>query len=332
MRPKSISSHVMKKAILYFFVLLAVPSLIFFITGFIFYTPPKSKSLHDSMTMRIERIPHDISSLIEGKEREREKKENEQLSSAAEQLPRLNERLGNVRVSTRYEGLLAQMGSILIGSVQASDVVEGRWKELMSRNDNDPANEGMPAGSPLGAVIRERMGIIEDVLQYASSQAEITIDLLAAVAWAESKMLPYALNVEGKAYYFTSREQALKALRGIETDNVDIGLFQVNYRLWGEPMGLKKEDLLNSKVCAFIGAMILKYNLQRHKDPWVAVGRYHSGDMDRMRAYQAKVSHGLMIIRALPLISRESEGAESSGTFRERKRDPAFHSKGISDS
>jgi len=179
--------------------------------------------------------------------------------------------------------------------------------------------------------MRERMVMIEDELEYASSQVGITVDLLAAVAWAESKMLPYAINVQGKAYHFTSRERALKMLRGLKTGDVDIGLFQVNYRLWGEPLGLHKEDLLDSRVCAIMGALILRYNLQRHRDPWVAIGRYHSGDMDRMRAYQDKVSRGLIIIRTI-LSSPQEERPEFSEIIWEEHRDPALHSEGHLDS
>jgi hypothetical protein len=99
----------------------------------------------------------------------------------------------------------------------------------------------------------------------------------------------------------------------------------VNYRLWAEPLGLKKEDLLDTRVCAIMGAMILKYNLQRHRDPWVAIGRYHSGDMSRMRAYQTKVSRGLKIIRTL---SPEGEGVELSGISQGGRKKTALHSDG----
>ena len=114
-------------------------------------------------------------------------------------------------------------------------------------------------------------------------------------------------------------------LEETETGNVDIGLLQVNYRFWGEPLGLQKEDLLDSKVCAILGAMILTYNLQRHQDPWVAIGRYHSGNMKRMKAYQTKVSRGLTVIRTLSTTAPQQEATEFSGTSREIRRDPAIH-------
>jgi hypothetical protein len=312
MRPLNISSYTVKRNILRLFCFLATSFLISFIIGFILYSPPTIEAPYASITMQIKRAPEDFLVITKDKERAAEEQESEQCSSAAVRLPFLNERPKKVRMATKYNDLLTQMSSILddIGSVPVWGAMEDHWEELASAEETDPVSEDMAAGSPLEAIIRERMVMIEDDLEYASSQMGISVNLLAAVAWAESKMLPYALNVRGKAYYFTSRKQALKMLRELNTDNVDIGLLQVNYRLWGEPLGLQKEDLLNSRLCAIIGAMILTYNLQRHQDPWVAIGRYHSGNMRRMRAYQAKVSRGLMIIRILSMTAPQKEETE----------------------
>jgi hypothetical protein len=312
MRTLDISSHALGRALSFIFVLLAASLLIFFIIGFIFYKPPKIEHPHDSMTMPIERNAEEA--LPANADKEREAKENEQLALAAKLLPLLPHGVGKVRVATRYEGLLAQMDSALdgVGPVQGSDLVEDLWERFMNRNENDPIVAGIVAGVPLAVTVRDRMVMIRDELEYASAQAGIPVDLLAAVAWAETTIFPYAINLRGKTYYFTSRTQALKALKRIKTGDVDIGLFQVNYRLWAEPLGLKKEDLLDTRVCAIMGAMILKYNLQRHRDPWVAVGRYHSGDLGRMKAYQTKVSQGLGIIRTLSSGGKEVALSEMS--------------------
>lgn len=313
MRPMDILFHPIKKAILFLFVFLPASLLVFFIIGFIYYTPPEFEPPYASMTMRIERITGKVSTLTEDKKQTAEEQKSEKFLSAAVQLPLLNERPEKIRMATDYNALLAQMSSILedIGPAQISIADENSGEGPVSIEGADSYYGNMSAGSPLEAIIRERMGTIEEALEYASSQMGISMDLLAAVAWAESKMMPYALNVGGKAYYFTSKEQALRMLREIKTGNVDIGLLQVNYRLWGEPLGLQKEDLLDSKVCVITGAMILTYNLQRHRDPWVAVGRYHSGNKKRMRAYQTKVSRGLMIIRTLSLNSLKSEAPKA---------------------
>jgi hypothetical protein len=231
-----------------------------------------------------------------------------------------------VKMATEYKALLAQMSSLLedMGSGQVSYAEENGGAVISNIEEPDSVYEEMSAGFPLEAIIRERMLTVKEVLEYASSQMGISVDLLAAVAWAESKMLPYALNVRGKAYYCTSREQALRMLGEIETGNVDIGLLQVNYRLWGEPLGLQKEDLLDSKVCAVVGAMILTYNLQKHRDPWVAIGRYHSGNTKRMKAYQTKVSRGLVIIRTLSATAPQKEATELSEISWETRRDSAL--------
>ena len=328
MRALNISTYTMKRTILFLCVFPVASFIVFFITGFILYTPPNIEPPYDSITMRIERTSDKVFTVTEDKEQATEE-ERDQSSIAAVRLPLLNERPEKVRMAKKYKALLAQMSSILedMDSGQISHAEGNSGEVLASIEETDSVYEEMSAGSPLEAIIRERMVTIKEVLEYASSQMGISVDLLAAVAWTESKMLPYALNVRGKAYYFTSREQALRMLGEIETGNVDIGLLQVNYRLWGEPLGLQKEDLLDSKVCTIIGAMILTYNLQKHRDPWVAIGRYHSGNMKRMKAYQTKVSRGLMIIRTLSTTAPQKEATELSGTFREIRRDPALHRK-----
>lgn len=330
MRPLNISTYHVKRTILFLFFFPLASFIIFFVTGFIFYTPPEIESPYASVTMRIERIRGDVFALNEDKGQAVAERESERLSRTATQLPLLNEKPEKIRMATKYKALLAQMSLILkdMGSMQVTDAVENSGEGPTSIERIDSDYEEMSIGSSLEVIIRERMVTIENVLEYASSQMGLSVDLLAAVAWAESKMLPYALNVRGKAYYFTSKEQALRMLREIETGNVDIGLLQVNYRLWGEPLGLQKEDLLDSKVCAIIGAMILTYNLQRHRDPWVAIGKYHSGDKKRMRAYQAKVSRGLTIIRAISTAAPQPETTELSGTSQEIQRDPALHRTG----
>ena len=329
MRPLNIST---KRTILFLSFFPLASFIIFFVTGFIFYIPPEIESPYASVTMQIERTRGNVFALNKDKEQTGAERESERFSRTARRLPLLNERPQKIRMATDYKALLAQMSLLLkdMGFVQVTDAVENSEEGPASIARIDSDYEEISIGSPLEAIIRERMVTIEKVLEYASLQMGISVDLLAAVAWAESKMLPYALNVGGKAYYFTSKEQALRMLREIGTGNVDIGLLQVNYRLWGEPLGLQKEDLLDSKVCAIIGAMILTSNLQKHRDPWVAIGKYHSGDKKRMRAYQAKVSRGLKIIRAISTAAPQTEATELSGTSQEIRRDQALHRTGRS--
>lgn len=324
------SIYTMKGNIRLLCIFLVTSFIIFFITGFILYTPPEIDPPYASMTMRITRITGNVFSVTEDKEQTAEVQESEPCVTAAVQLPCLNERPKKIRMATKYKAVLVQMSSILedMGSVQISDAEANSRVKPVFIEGNDPYYQEISTGFTLEEIIRQRMETIEEVLEYASSQMGISVNLLAAVAWAESKMMPYALNVGGKAYHCTSKEQALRMLREIKTDNVDIGLLQVNYRLWGEPLGLRKEDLLDSKVCVVTGAMILTYNLQRHRDPWVAIGRYHSGNKKRMKAYQTRVSRGLTIIRALSQTAPQEQATELSGTSHEIRSDPVLHREG----
>jgi hypothetical protein len=321
------SFQIAKRTVLFLFILFGTSFLVFFIIGFIYYTPPKLQPPYDSITMPI--IVFSDESVLDfdnNKEKKTEDRKDGHVSSITENFPHVHERPGKVRVATEYAGLLSQMSSVLedMDSMQTLVAMEDPGEGSTDRSEGILLDEGILAVPPIEEIIKKRMVIIEDVLEYVSSQMGISTDLLAAVAWAESKMLPYAINVRGKAYYFTSREQALKALKEFKTDDVDIGLFQVNYPLWGAPLGLEKENLLDTRVCAVIAAMILKYNLQRHRDPWVAIGRYHSGDINRMKAYQTKVSSGLVIIRKLSVTSHSSEGPAISGTYQGVPRNPVL--------
>jgi hypothetical protein len=126
------SFQAIKKAIEFFFLLLIASSLIFFVTGFIFYKHAKSRPSNHSITMPIERPSAELSSAFEDKEKEEAPREDEQLASVPKELPRLSERLGKLMVATGYKELLAQMQSILVDRepVQASDVIGDRGRNL----------------------------------------------------------------------------------------------------------------------------------------------------------------------------------------------------------
>lgn len=231
-------------------------------------------------------------------------------------------RSGMMRVAKRYHVLLSQIRSVLdtMDFVRVPDYVKEEAEKY------DPLDEKGPKRSSAEATVMVRMKMIEGALEYASLQTGVSAKLLAAMSWVESKMIPYAVNVDGKAYYFTSRQRAERMLRRLKTNDVDIGLFQINYRLWGKPLGLQKEDLLDAWMCSMIGAMILKYNLQRHEDPWEAVGRYHSRNTERMRAYRDRVSRGLEIIRTLSTHSPYGERTAADGSLRQSHSDLVPHS------
>lgn len=125
--------------------------------------------------------------------------------------------------------------------------------------------------------------------------------LLYAIALAESRKTmgdvvrpwPWAVNVAGKGYWFTSLKEAedfvdSKLESGIK--NMDIGPLQVNVKWNGHRVNNPKE-LFHLPTAIRVGTDILAEALASSpNDLTLAVGRYHNWeDSQRARAYGTKV-------------------------------------------
>ena len=113
----------------------------------------------------------------------------------------------------------------------------------------------------------------------------------------ESGGNPWALHVGiGKGYAFYPRSSAegrrFLAVALALTDNVDIGLMQINWRTWRESvraLGLDAYDLLDAQTNMEMGCRILTQALSG-RGPFVArLGRYHSLRPERGRWYAKRV-------------------------------------------
>ena len=113
----------------------------------------------------------------------------------------------------------------------------------------------------------------------------------------ESGGNPWALHVgigRGHALYPRSRAEArrLLAVSLALTDNVDIGLMQVNWRTWGataEGLGLSAADLLAAAANLKMGCRILARALSGGGAFLERLGRYHSYRPERGRRYARRV-------------------------------------------
>jgi hypothetical protein len=131
-------------------------------------------------------------------------------------------------------------------------------------------------------------GVSPDIFLHASRESGIPVELLLAVSHVESRFNPHALNVAGRSFFPSSRSEAERVLRR-SGDNVDVGLMQVNWGLWGKKLGVSKLDLLNPEVNVFLGAKILRYYVRARNDWWQGVGFYHSARVERQLEYIEKV-------------------------------------------
>jgi soluble lytic murein transglycosylase-like protein len=131
---------------------------------------------------------------------------------------------------------------------------------------------------------------VESPYLVAARNADVPPDLLIAIVGAESGYHPWALNIKGHQVFCQSREEAESVLETTPTDDVDIGLMQINWRFWGPRTGLaSKGELLEPRKNLEIGAAILKDGLARGGSLWHRISNYHSGGARERERYNQMV-------------------------------------------
>ena len=113
----------------------------------------------------------------------------------------------------------------------------------------------------------------------------------------ESGGRPWALHVgigKGYSFYPKDRHEARRflAVSLALTDNVDIGLMQINWRTWGQTvkdLGLSAYDLLEPKVNLLLGCHVLSQAMTTRGSFEARLGRYHSRSRERGRWYARRV-------------------------------------------
>jgi soluble lytic murein transglycosylase-like protein len=126
--------------------------------------------------------------------------------------------------------------------------------------------------------------------QQAADRYTIPVELLIAVAEAESGLTPFAMNRAGAAILPHSREEAEMVLKRIggERPTFDVGIMQVN-RWWFEKYDVPYEKGLDVCFNVDFGARILAMAIRDHGFTWKAVGAYHSPTDWRQSAYARRI-------------------------------------------
>ena len=127
-----------------------------------------------------------------------------------------------------------------------------------------------------------------EVYLRAAAATGVPVELLLAISHVESDFQPYALNIAGRSFFPSSRYEALGILKR-SSDNVDIGLMQVNWGLWGKRFDLSKFELLDPQLNVVAGAKILEYCIHISGSWRKGVGLYHSQKYLRQWDYIEKV-------------------------------------------
>ena len=121
--------------------------------------------------------------------------------------------------------------------------------------------------------------------------------VVEAIIMVESGGHPWALRVgigKGYSFYPGTRGEAWRflAVSLALTDNVDIGLMQINWRTWRESLrdlGLNAYDLLDAQTNMRVGCRILAEALSGRGTFLARLGRYHSLRPERGRWYVRRV-------------------------------------------
>ena len=131
--------------------------------------------------------------------------------------------------------------------------------------------------------------------------------VVEGIVRVESGGNPWALHVgigKGYSFYPKSRGEArrLLAVSLALTDNVDIGLMQVNWRTWRtmvRGLGLDAYDLFDAQTNVKMGCRILRQALATAGSFEARLGRYHTPRPER----------GLWYARRVLAAAREVESA-----------------------
>ena len=121
--------------------------------------------------------------------------------------------------------------------------------------------------------------------------------VVEGIIQVESGGNPWALRVgigKGYSFYPNSRAEAWRflAVSLALTDNVDIGLMQINWKTWRKivrGLGLDAYDLLDAQTNMGVGCRVLAEALSGRGTFLARLGRYHSQRPERGRWYARRV-------------------------------------------
>ncbi len=126
-------------------------------------------------------------------------------------------------------------------------------------------------------------GICEAQIQAAAAKYGIPEGILYSVGLTETgrkgSLYPYAMNIEGKAFFPPSREDAMRKFHEARSEGkklIDIGCMQINHHFHGENFA-SAEQMFDPRLNVEYAARFLSNLHGRHETWTMAVARYHAG-------------------------------------------------------
>ena len=136
----------------------------------------------------------------------------------------------------------------------------------------------------------------------AGAEYGVGYDLLQTIAVVESGRFdklhnqfvswPWTVNANGKGYYYTSKEEAVAAVKSFQRQgitSIDVGCMQINLKYHGEAFA-SIEDALNPETNVRYSAKFLRNLYNRNGYNWKkAAKRYHSGNSEQGEIYSKRL-------------------------------------------
>ncbi|WP_051679685.1 transglycosylase SLT domain-containing protein [Pseudorhizobium marinum] len=138
-------------------------------------------------------------------------------------------------------------------------------------------------GSSISEAVAASAGACEKEIQAAAAKYGVPEGILYSVGLTETgrkgSLYPYAMNVEGKAYYPSSQGDALGVFDAARREGrklIDIGCMQINHHFHGENFASAAEMFEPRRNVEYAAKFL--YNLHKRHETWtMAVARYHAG-------------------------------------------------------
>jgi soluble lytic murein transglycosylase-like protein len=126
-------------------------------------------------------------------------------------------------------------------------------------------------------------GACEREILSAAAKYDIPPGILYSVGLAETgrkgSLQPFALNIEGKAYFGRNREEALQAFEAARARGaklIDLGCMQINHYFHGEHFASPAEMFDPRRNVDYAASFLARLHA-RHETWTMAVARYHAG-------------------------------------------------------
>ena len=142
--------------------------------------------------------------------------------------------------------------------------------------------------------------LCERAIVNGARRGGVPVEVLHAVALTETgkkqdgklRAWPWAINREGKGYWFDSYEEALAFARQSIAEgrmSFDVGCVQINYRWHGHAFP-SVEDMFDPEWTATYAAQFLRTLYEERGDWTAAAGAYHSLTPELAQKYSARFS------------------------------------------